>query len=294
MQDLDLHRRLVAARQRRGDQVRTLVWGDEALEIAGLDAGLARDLERRWGAFLDHPSPPTATMRLEVRDGGPGEWLTSAPGPELYRLEAINDPRRRVVASHNYGLALHEPSGGWCLAVRDDSPEPVQRIVDNAARYLIASRAVGLGGFAMHSSAVLHVGRAYVFAGPSGSGKTTAVALARPAKSLGDDFGVVLPGVHGWVAPALPFDNTERIEGIPPRGLHPVAGIWKLYQASTARVDEPNPTLAVASLMSCVAFPWAMPEAGGELLEHVGRFVTGGAFRHLHFTKNTGIWAHLV
>ncbi len=293
MQDLDLHRRLVAARQSRGNEARTLVWGDEALEIAGLDAGLARELELRWGAFLRHPSPPTAQTKLEIRDGGAGEWLVSAAGPELYRLEAINDPRRRVIASHNYGLAMDEPSGSWRLAVREDSPEPLQRIVDNAARFLVATRAVRLGGFAMHSSAVLRAGRAYVFAGPSGSGKTTAVGLTRPAKSLGDDFGVVLPGVHGWVAPALPFDNTERVEGTPPPGLHPVAGIWKLLQASAARVDEPNPTLAVASLMSCVAFPWAMPEAGGELLEHVGRFVAGGLFRHLHFTKKTPIWDYL-
>ncbi len=233
-------------------------------------------------------------MRLEVRDGGPGEWLASASGPELYRLEAINDSSRRVVASHNYGLGMQEPSGCWSLAIRDDSPEPLQRIVDNAARYLIATRAVRLGGFAMHSSAVLHAGRAYVFAGPSGSGKTTAVTLARPAKSLGDDFGVVLPGVHGWVAPALPFDNTERVQGTPPRGLHSVSGVWRLHQASSTFVEEPIPALAVASLMSCVAFPWAMPEAGGELLEHVGRFVADGAFRHLYFTKNAAIWAYLL
>jgi hypothetical protein len=115
-----------------------------------------------------------------------------------------------------------------------------------------------------------------------------------PAKSLGDDFGLVLPDRGGWSAPAVPFDNSERVEHEPPAGLIPVAGIWRLYQATETRVESPPCGRAVASLTGCTAFPWAMPELSQRLLEHVERFVTDASFHHLHFTEDAALWMHLA
>jgi hypothetical protein len=118
--------------------------------------------------------------------------------------------------------------------------------------------------------------------------------LSSPAVSLGDDFGLVLPTSAGWGAPALPFDNAERVAEVPRSGLVPVAGIWRLFQDDAPRVEAPPRALAVASLMSCVAFPWAMPETADRLLAQVGAFVAGGRFAHLFFSKDPGFWTHLV
>ena len=136
--------------------------------------------------------------------------------------------------------------------------------------------------------------RAWLFAGPSRAGKSTVVRLLAPATSLGDDFGLVLPGEAGWGAPAVPFDNAECIDHTPPSGLIPVAGIWRLHQASATRTETPPSILAVASLMSCVAFAWALPEFTERLLEQVKRFVADGCFAHLHFHRGADLWATLL
>ena len=105
---------------------------------------------------------------------------------------------------------------------------------------------------------------------------------------------MVLPVGDAWVAPALPFDNSECIEIPPPAGLFPVAGVWRLHQSDAVRLEHPPHRVAVASLLGCAAFPWTMPENSGRLLEQVERFVATGGFHHLHFTDDPGFWTHLV
>ena len=41
-------------------------------------------------------------------------------------------------------------------------------------------------------------------------------------------MALLRPGPRGWIAPALPFDNAERVDHEPPRGLFPVAGVWRV------------------------------------------------------------------
>jgi hypothetical protein len=96
------------------------------------------------------------------------------------------------------------------------------------------------------------------------------------------------------MAPALPFDNSERIPSDAQRGIFPVAGIWRLTQASATRVERLPAGLAAASLLGCAAFPWAMPEASGTLLEHVTRYIAEGRFGRLDFALGADLWAHLA
>ncbi len=214
---------------------------------------------------------------------------------EPYRIEAVNDPSRRLVASYHFGIAAEAPRhASWRLGITDQPDEPLERILDNALRFVTARLAVDDGGFAMHAAGVARDGRAYLLAGPSGAGKSTAVRLATPATGLGDDFGLVVPTEKGWIAPALPFDNSERILHPPPGGPFPVAGIWRLYRASETRAEQPRQGFAVASLMGCTAFPWAMPELSERLLEHVGRYIEEGSYRHLYFTSEADLWPHLT
>jgi hypothetical protein len=290
----DLYARLQQVSRPLGDGELTLVVGDFAIRIEGLNDSVCALLRRRWGGFLERSTPGEPRMTVRVFRGGPEYWLDAPRRGEPYRIEALEDDPHRIVASYHFAVGADERPGTWRVGITDDAREPLERILDNTLRFVTARLAVEEGGFAMHAAGVLHEGRAWLFAGPSRAGKSTVVRLLAPAKSLGDDFGLVLPDRGGWSAPAVPFDNSERVEHEPPAGLIPVAGIWRLYQATETRVESPPCGRAVASLTGCTAFPWAMPELSQRLLEHVERFVTDASFHHLHFTEDAALWMHLA
>jgi hypothetical protein len=289
----EVHARLLALSRPRGSERRYLRLAERIVLFEGLDRALATALERRWGGFLRSDSPADPIYRVRVFSAGSAGWLSARPG-EPYRMEALRDARRRVVASHNFALCEEGGSGSWRLGMTDDSAEPAERMMDNASRFLAARLALERGGFAMHAAGVLHEGRAFIFAGPSRSGKSTAVRLSAGSRSLGDDFAVVVPDPAGWSAPASPFDNSERIEANPPAGMFPLAGVWRLYKAAETRVQRPTRGAAVASLMGCVAFPWALPEQTETLLARCEKLVSEGRFAHLLFTRDGDIWAELL
>jgi hypothetical protein len=167
-------------------------------------------------------------------------------------------------------------------------------VLDNAARYLVARLAIVNGGLALHGAGVRRAGRAWIFAGPSGAGKSTAVRLSLPAVSLGDDLAVVLPFEGGWAAPALPFDNAEVAPQAGVRGLTPLAGVLRLFQAERHRVEHPSGVLAQASLLACAAFPWALPDLADRAGESVAQLAASGLYAHLHFALDSGFWPLLA
>ncbi len=293
--DLEADGRLRGLDRPLGPESRDLVLGQRTVRIAGLAAPLAADLGRRWGPFLGASAAGQASsLVLRVYEAGPGPWLEPPVPGAAYRLEARNEPGRRIVVSHHFALARDADPGAWRLGVTATRDEPLPRILENATRFLAARLALDDGGFALHAAAVLHDGEAHLFAGPSGAGKTTAVRLARPARSLGDDFAMVVPVRGRWMAPALPFDNSERIAPDALRGMFPVSGIWRLAQAGETRVERFPASVAIASLLGCAAFPWALPEAAEALLAHVTRYVAEGRFGRFHFALDADPWRHLA
>ena len=286
------HERLLALEERLGDERRTLLVGDRRIGLEGLDRGLAGDLDRRWGGFLEREGAADVTLRVyRSRSGG---WLDPWKPGEQYRIEPLDRSVARVIASYNFALCADPEPGGWRVAVHVQESEPTERLFENAVRYLVARLGVEAGGFALHAAGVLHRERAWLFAGPSRAGKSTAVGLAAPAVSLGDDFALVLPGDGEWRVPALPFDNSERARPDPPRGTFPLAGIWRLHKSEVTRAEQPLGQLALASLMSCLAFPWALPEFSEALLDHSQRYLDQGRFRDLHFSREADLWPVLL
>lgn len=287
-----IHDRLRALEQRLGSERRTLRVGRRGIGIEGLDRRLAAELDRRWGALLEPDG--RADLTLRVFRSGSGPWLGPPEPGEQYRIEALGRPARRVVASYNFALCAEPEPGCWRVAIHEQDNEPTQRLFENAVRYLVARLGVEAGGFALHAAGVLHQERAWLFAGPSGAGKSTAVGLAAPAVSLGDDFGLVLPGDGGWRVPSLPFDNSERGRPDPPRGTFPLAGIWRLHKSDVTRAERPPARLALASLMSCMAFPWALPEFTDALIDNAQRYLEQGCFGNLHFSRASDLWPALL
>jgi hypothetical protein len=274
----------------RGVRSIALNVGEWQIVLDGLDDLLAGALERRWEGFVGPARGGTESRHLRVVRGEGSLWLPHWRPFEQYRIEGVLEGGVPLAHSYHFALAPDADSNTWRFALADDPDEPVERVVENVVRYMVARAAAEAGGFALHGAGVLREERAYVFAGPSRSGKSTAVALSAPARSLGDDFAVLLPGGAGWLTPALPFDSSEKAPPKPQEALFPVAGIWRLYQAAEPRLEPVAPTIAAASLMGCAAFPWAMPDLSEAVLEHVRRYVEGAVFAHLHFRKAPDFW----
>jgi len=264
--------------------------GHWRIVLEGLDDALADALLRRWDGFHASPGGAPATFVLRVVRGDDSLWLPHWERFERYRIEGTIEDETPLVRSYHFALAPNAGGRSWQFALADEPDEPVERIAENAVRYALARIAAEAGGFALHGAGVLEEGRAYVFAGPSRSGKSTAVALSAPARSLGDDFAVLVPRDASWFTPALPFDSSEKAPPRPAGDLFPVAGIWRLFQAAAPKLEPVSRTIAAASLMGCAAFPWAMPDLSEAVLEHVRRYVTGAPFAHLHFRVAPDFW----
>ena len=283
--------RLLALERSEGEHGRCLRVGPWELILEGLEAELAALLDLRWGGFVGGELAAEPALRLRIFEAGhglsPGRW---APG-ESYRIDGKVTQGRLLVRSYHFALCCErEDPSVWRVGMIRTADEPPDRILENAVRYLAARLAVKEGGVAIHGAGVLRDGRAYVFAGPSRSGKTTAVKLSAPSTSLGDDFAVLFPREEGWWTAAVPFDNSGEAPADPPSASFPLAGAWRLYHAAEPRVETLPPAQAAASLMGCVAFPWAMPDLTDEVLGHVKRFIGESTFGHLYFRKKPDFW----
>lgn len=285
--------RLAVLDRPAGNIERDLVFGNDAIRFDGLSAGFAAALEARWGWFFRPAAAKAPSIVVRTVRGDGSVWLPRWRPGESYRLEADARGGPLVVRSYHFALGP-EISGSWRLAVEDQPEEPLGRVFDNAARYLVARLAVERGGLALHGAGVLRDAKAWIFAGPSGSGKSTATRLSAPAESLGDDFAVILPFEGGWAAPALPFDNAEVAPRVQAGGLIPLAGVFRLFQASKHSVERPAGVLAQASLLSCAAFPWALGDLSEAAGESVAQFAASGLYRHLHFAPDPGFWPLLA
>jgi hypothetical protein len=281
---------LLALEAERGPETRTLAIAHWELDVVGLDAELAADLDERWGSFVARGAAQSPALKLRVLNGDAGLSLGRDRAGEIYRLEAEQEGECLLVRSHHVAVcAEREDPSSWRagMAVTDD--EPPGRVLDNVVRYLFARLCVREGGFALHGAGVLRGNRAHIFAGPSRSGKTTAVGLS-PGSSLGDDFAVVVETADGWRTTAVPFDNRERPPETPPTGWIPVAAVWRLERSERTEVRPLTAVQAASSLMASTTFPWAMPDLADAMLDHVRRFASTSVVGVLSFTKEADFW----
>jgi len=273
---------------------RTLALGAWRVRFDGLDAALAVGLDARWGPFIGPPTDPEPSARVELVRGDRPGLLPAPSAGERYRIEPVPGQPRAIVS---YGFTLAPLPGhacAWRLAPGDSDDEPAERRVENAARFVVATLALDAGGFALHAAGVLVAGRGYLLAGPSRAGKSTAWQRSRPAASLGDDFGVVVPSEQDWRVVAVPFDNAERVEADAVRGSFPLGRILRVFQAERTRVEELSPLRAAASLVGVAAFPWAVPGHAAALAERAQRLAAGGRFAHLHFARDADLYGVLA
>jgi len=251
----------------------TLRLGNWDLALEGLSEHLEACLEERWGGFVRPGASSEPRIRIrcvdrtQTRGGlGLGAW---SPG-ELYRLESGQVDGALVLRSYNFCMCPGKDDDRvWSLVLGGAPDEPLERTMENAVRSLVARIALQEGGFALHGAGIRREGMTWIYAGASGAGKSTAVKLSATCQELGDDFAVVVPGEAGWSTMALPFDNREKAPADPIKGLLPLDGAWKLFQATAVRVETPPTLVAIASLLSCVMLPGLFPDLAQQLAGNV-------------------------
>ena len=282
--------------QPAGDLSRVLTIGDWSFRITGLSEPLCEALDPRWGGFVSPDSDlPPGTPEIRVGDAGSRHWLKPKRG-EDYRVESCpGEAPGGGPLTVSYGFALARPEAVlWKVALSQRDQEPIDRTLENAVRYVIAETAVDFGGMALHGAGVIEEDEVVIFAGGSGAGKSTAVELSSPRPCLGDDYALVAPMGGRWCAAAVPFDNSERAPSDPVRGWLPLNHVWRLFQDEIDKAESAPPTLASASLMSCVALPWAMPHRTDDLLRNADRLIKDDKFGHLRFRKEPDFWQKIA
>jgi hypothetical protein len=294
MHELDGHDALRRLRLPFGGDDSTLVVGPWAVRLSGLDESLAAELGRRWGPFLADAPPADArrTVRIAFADGGDRTWLPDPAPGETYRVEARVEDGRPLLRSYHFltGPDVDAPAGDWRALVTRTTSEPPGRVIENVVRMRLARLVVEDGGVPFHGAGVVRDGRAHLLVGPSGAGKTTAVRLSRPCVSLGDDFALAVPDGERWATAAVPFDNAETSVEEPPRGLLPLAGIWRLHQAAETRLETPAAMVRSLSVLACAAAPWTMPDLSAALVDNVERLVGEVPYGHVHFDLSSTFW----
>jgi hypothetical protein len=217
-----------------------------AVSLSGPAAALGRRIARSTG--LSGPSRrlvPAAGFTVEVR-----------AAPRI--LEVLPRPRRRRPTEADFALEVEArmaPTTGGRYGLAGDgrkrytfsSPAVLARM-NLERRHCRAALLPGMEddglvsllrtlsilmviengrGLALHASAALREGRAYVFAGPGGAGKSTALARMAEAgaKPLADDL-VLLRRVSGsWLVWGPPLERNVRRKGYAPRKGAPIAAL---------------------------------------------------------------------
>ncbi len=207
------------------------------VEFSG-DSDAAAIIDRRYTAFFpelqgiaaDHEVHAKVELALYATPEDP--WA----GGEVVDIESKGDE-----------ILLRGP--GLQATIKQDASAATLRApcnqgsIDGILRYLLSQLLLQRGGLLVHASAVLHNGRAWVFAGASGSGKSTLAKLL-PGPCLGDEAIALLPSGGCFKAHATPYWHAS------PRSAE-IAALVFHKQGTTNELCPISPSRAVAKLVSC-------------------------------------------
>jgi hypothetical protein len=226
------------------------------------DAQLFRAASERYAAFKDAAAKPI-TIALNER--------TSPEGALADFGYEFGGAALRAFSSH----------------IRFDGVKN-QYALDSLLRVFLSWELLGHHGFLLHAATVIRDGKAYVFTGRSGAGKSTVASLSPQGSVLTDEISLLRRENGMWRAYGTPFWGEFKAAGT--NSSAPVAGIFRLLQASENRVVLLGPMAILRTLLPNVLFFSAEAEANRRLLEILSQAATEIAGYHLAFRKNASFW----
>lgn len=226
------------------------------------DAQLFGEAWERYGAFTNAAEQP---ITIALNDGTLPEGAAAEFG---YEFE---------------GAALRAYSSG----IRFDGVRN-QYALDSLLRVFLSWKLLEHRGFLLHAATVIRDGKAYVFTGRSGAGKSTVATLSPRGTVLTDEISLLRREEGVWRAYGTPFWGEFKAAGS--NSSAPVAGIFRLLQASKDRVESLRPMAVLRALLSNVLFFSAEAEANRRLLEILSQAATEIDGYNLSFRKNPTFW----
>ena len=163
-----------------------------------------------------------------------------------------------------------------------------QYTLDSLLRVLLSWKLLEHQGFLLHAATVIRNGKAYIFTGRSGAGKSTVATLSPQGSVLTDEISLLRRENGVWRAYGTPFWGEFKAAGS--NSSAPVAGIFRLLQASENRVVALRPMAILRTLLPNVLFFSAEAEANRRLLEILGQAATEIDGYNLSFRNNSTFW----
>jgi len=163
-----------------------------------------------------------------------------------------------------------------------------QYALDSLLRIFLSWKLLGHNGFLLHAATVVRNGKAYIFTGRSGAGKSTVASLSPKGSVFTDEISLLRVENGVWRAYGTPFwgdfkaDRSNRSA--------PVAGIFRLLQASENKIEVLRPMTLLRTLLPNVLFFSAEPEPNRRLLEILTQAAVRIAGYNLSFCKNPSFW----
>jgi hypothetical protein len=201
---------------------------------------------------------------------------------------ALNDGKPYESAPIDFG---YEFEGAVLRAFADDirfDGVRNQYALDSLLRVFLSWKLLEHQGFLLHAATVIRDGKAYLFTGRSGAGKSTVATLSPQGSVLTDEISLLRREKGVWRAYGTPFWGEFKAAGS--NSSAPVAGIFRLLQASENRVAALRPMTLIRTLLPNVLFFSAEEESTRKLLEIVCQAATEIPGFNLSFLKNPAFW----
>jgi hypothetical protein len=286
----------------RGEGSTTLRVGSLAIELSGLDTPLLELVERNYHGFVvGSGQEPTFNVRyrpvgVSVRRSPRGSYLHLPRGEgrrEEARVASRSTEEGLELWSYFFAGSLDLDATAGRLLLCDANESDLSQAVENYLRFFVATAALRMGGFLLHSAGVVRHDRAFLFFGPSGAGKSTTAGNVPPdTELLGDDLVLVEHWRETFRACGVPFRGT--FQGPVRGGVHaPVAMACRLFQASEARLDEAPRTVQVAELLGELPFLLDDRRLQDRATDTVLRFVEAVPVRRLYLRPDASYWSIL-
>ena len=255
------------------------LFADLPIEVRAAHPGAIDDLAPIYAQFTTELAPRLiiTITRIEGVDGERG------PEYPAFARRALPDGRLHVARFDAEG----EVDVGALPLTAQFRVGPSMNSLEACVRIAASLALARDGALIMHSSAVVHRGRALVFTGVSGAGKSTISSMLAEAypscAKIADELLVLRHGDDGWrvIVPAY-----LGPAGIAHGQVAPLAGVHFLVQAPFDRRERLPAAVAMRELLRHVLVYVAEPHTADHVLGLAAQLTTAVPFYRLHFRKD--------
>jgi len=263
--------------------------GPVFLRIVDLPTAWEPFVSTHYEPFAEPAGSRTADLTVTCREGS--GVVIPLPGPgKTPIMEVLQEGRDQYsIRSHWQHGTVDLAAGSASLTLTHRGATEFRMSLENFLRIAGQLLLMRRKAFLLHSAGVLDEQRCFLFFGHSGAGKSTATALSAPRRALSDDMVLIDLQGSRVQAHAVPFYGLfppeERV-----RGAFPVAGGFRLRQATGDRLERLKIARATATISASVPFIHDMGLPPDLLTDLALEFCRRVPVYDLQFTRTNRFW----